>query len=98
MKVSVQSIHFDADRKLLELIQQKCDKLDHFYDQVIDANVRLRLDKDPIQGNKLAELVLQVPGAQLVASDQGKTFEGAFDNCTEQMRKQLVKHKEKQRP
>jgi putative sigma-54 modulation protein len=35
MKIRVQSIHFNADQKLLEFIQKKVDKLDQFFDQII---------------------------------------------------------------
>jgi len=97
MKISVQSLHFDADKKLLDFIRQKCDKLDTFYDQILDGSVILRLDKDHEHGNKLAEIVLNVPGSRLVAKERCKTFEEAIDLITEQLRKQLLKHKEKQR-
>ena len=37
MKLQVQSIHFDADQGLLDYIQAKCDKLDHFFDKIVDG-------------------------------------------------------------
>jgi putative sigma-54 modulation protein len=97
MKIAIQSLHFDADKKLLDFVQQKCDKLDTFYDQVVDGNVILRIEKDHENGNKVAEIVLNVPGSTLVAKSQGKSFEEAVDATAEQLRKQLLKHKEKQR-
>ncbi len=97
MKISVQSLHFDADHKLLEFIQQKCNKLDMFYDQVIDANVILRIDKDHEHGNKVAEIVMNVPGSSLVSKNQSKSFEESIDLIMEQSRKQLIKFKERQR-
>lgn len=97
MKISVQSLHFDADKKLLQFIQQKCDKLDTFFDQIMDGTVTLKLEKDHEHGNKFVEIVLNVPGGKLVAKDQCKSFEEAVDLTTEQLRKQIVKHKEKLR-
>ncbi|MFL5729354.1 MAG: HPF/RaiA family ribosome-associated protein, partial [Cytophagaceae bacterium] len=44
MKLQMQSVHFDADKKLLEFIQKKMDKLDTFYDKILDGDVILRLD------------------------------------------------------
>ena len=35
MKLKVQSIHFDADQKLVDFIQEKVDKLLTFYDEII---------------------------------------------------------------
>ena len=49
MKVQVQSIHFDADIKLINFIQKKLDKLDTFYDRTIDAEVILRLNNEGIE-------------------------------------------------
>lgn len=97
MKISVQSLRFDADKKLLDFIQAKCDKLDTFFDQILDGSVILKIEKDHENGNKFAEIVLNVPGGKLVAKEQCKSFEEAIDLTTEQLRKQILKHKEKLR-
>ena len=44
MKVRVQSIHFDADQKLLQFVNEKVDKLTQFFDDIIDSEVFLRID------------------------------------------------------
>ena len=44
MKVQMQSVHFDADKSLLDFIQQRLNKLEHFYDRVTDGEVILRLN------------------------------------------------------
>lgn len=95
MKVSVQSIHFDADIKLLEFIQKKCDKLDVFFDRIIDANVYLKVEKHEPKQNKFVEIKVHVPGETLHASEFGTTFEEATDFCTEKLKGQLKKFKEK---
>lgn len=94
MKVQVQSIHFDADIKLINFIQKKLDKLDTFYDRTIDAEVILRLNNEGIQ-NKTVEIKLNVPGEQLFAHKTNGSFEAATDHCTEALRRQIKKHKEK---
>ena len=43
MKINVQSIHFDADRKLLDYIETKIAKLDHYFDQIIQGNIYLKV-------------------------------------------------------
>ena len=35
MKIKIHSIHFDADQKLVDFVQEKVDKLDHFFDKII---------------------------------------------------------------
>jgi putative sigma-54 modulation protein len=97
MKIRVQSIHFTADIKLLDFIQKKADKLDQFYDQIIGGDVYLRLEKTEDEGNKITEIKLMIPGNDLFAKEQCKSFEEATDRAIESLRRQLDKHKEKVR-
>ena len=95
MKVQVQSIHFDADQKLIEFIQKKMDKLETFYDRSIDAEVILKVNNGGVE-NKTVEIKLNLPGEQLFANKTNGSFEAATDHCSEALRKQILKHKEKQ--
>jgi putative sigma-54 modulation protein len=94
MKIKVQSIHFDADKKLVDFVQKKMDKLETFYDRTVDGEVFLRLNNEGID-NKTVEIKLNVPGSQLFAKEQAKTFEAATDQATEALRNQLSKFKTK---
>ena len=94
MKVQVQSIHFDADVKLTDLIQRKLDKLDTFFDGAIDAEVILKLNNQGVE-NKTVEIKLNLPGDQLFAEKSNGSFEAATDHCTEALRRQVRKYKEK---
>lgn len=94
MKVQVQSIHFDADVKLIDFIQMKLDKLETFYDRTVDAEVILRVNNQGVE-NKTVEIKLNLPGDQLFAEKTNGSFEAATDLCTEALRKQIKKHKEK---
>ncbi|MFT7380591.1 MAG: putative sigma-54 modulation protein [Roseivirga sp.] len=94
MKVQIQSVHFNADSKLIDFIQKKLDKLDTFYDRTIDAEVILRVNNQGIE-NKTVEIKLNVPGDQLFAEKTNGSFEAATDHCTEALRRQIKKHKEK---
>ena len=51
MKVKIQSIHFDADQKLLKFVEEKVEKLNQLYDAIVESEVFLRLDKDNEKGN-----------------------------------------------
>lgn len=95
MKLQMHSIHFDADNKLLDFIQRKADKLETFYDRIIDGEVFLRLDKDDRNENKIIEIKLNIPGEQLFAEKRSKSFEAAADDAVEALRRQLKKFKEK---
>ncbi|MEB2783563.1 ribosome hibernation-promoting factor, HPF/YfiA family [Algoriphagus persicinus] len=95
MKLQMHSIHFDADRKLIDFIQRKADKLDTYYDQIIDGEVFLRLDKNDNNANKIVEIKMNVPGKQFFAKNQADSFEAASDDAIEGLRRQIKKHKEK---
>lgn len=95
MKLQMHSIHFDADVKLLDFIQKKVDKLETFYDRVIDGEVFLRLDKDSNNENKNVEIKLNLPGTQLFAKEKKDSFEAAADSAVEALRRQIKKRKEK---
>ena len=95
MKLQMHSIHFDADTKLLDFVQKKTDKLDTFYDRIIDGEVYFRLNKDVANENKIVEIKINIPGNQLFASEQSSTFEEAADTAVQALKRQLVKFKEK---
>ncbi len=96
MKLQVHSIHFNADVKLIDFIQKKVDKLETFYDRMVDGEVFLRLNNEGIE-NKTVEIKVKVPGSQLFAKEQAKSFEEATDLATEALRAQLKKFKTKVR-
>lgn len=98
MTVKIQSIHFDADKKLLDFIETKVNKLNTYSSKIIDSEVFLRLDKSSSHENKIAEIKLLVPGNDLFAKRQCKTFEEATDSAVEALRRQLKKKKEKAMP
>ncbi len=95
MQVKVQSIHFDADEKLIEFVQERLQKLTTFHDRIIRGEVFLRLDKSDVNENKIAEVKLSIPGKDLFAKKQCKTFEEATDDAVDALKKQINKHREK---
>lgn len=99
MKISIQSIHFDADKKLLAFIQKKADKLDQMSDQIISGEIYLKLEKNTEgEENKITEIKLIMPGAQLFAKQQCKTFEEATDLAIESLKRQIDKNKVRSKP
>ena len=96
MNIKMHSIRFDADQKLVEFINTKVKKLPNVYDDIMGAEVFLRLDKDTAEReNKLVEIKLEVKGQSVFAKKQCKTFEEATDLSIDALKRQLVKRKEK---
>lgn len=94
MKLKVHSIHFDADQKLVYFVQKKVNKLETFYDRLVDGEVFLRLNNEGIE-NKTVEIKVNVPGTQLFAIEKARSFEAAADLATDALIMQLKKFKEK---
>ncbi len=97
MNVKIQSIKFTADQKLVAFIEDKVARLDKFYDGIVAADVSLSLEHVSDDKNKVAKIRLEVPGSDLFAEHQCKSFEEAVDLNVEVLKKQLEKHKDKQR-
>lgn len=95
MEIRVQSIHFDADKKLLEFIKRKVEKLGQLYGRIIGADVYLRLERVGDEANKITEIKVEIPGNDLFVKEQFKTFEEATDNAVESLKRQIQRHKEK---
>ena len=94
MRLQVHSIHFDADRKLIHFIQGKLDKLETFYDRLVDGEVFLRLNNQGVE-NKTVEIRIKIPGTNLFAKENARSFEAATELATEAIRAQLKKFKTK---
>ncbi len=95
MKLQMHSIHFDADVKLLSFIQKKLDKLETYYDRIIDGEVFLRVENDDSRENKVVEIKLNGPKNQFFSKERARSFEAGTDAAVEALRRQLKKHKEK---
>lgn len=95
MNVEIQSVHFDADKKLTDFTEQRLAKLERFADDATGAVVTLKIDKDHEHGNKVASIILNVTGPDLVAEGRATTFEEAIDNAVDALKHQIERHKRK---
>ncbi len=95
MNVNIQSVKFDAGKQLLEFVEKKMSKLDRFAEKATGVDVTLKLDKDSEHGNKLAGVVLHIPGGDIVTEQRAKTFEEAVDLALDVLKRQVEKRKEK---
>lgn len=95
MDLNVHAVHFDADHELVDFVNTKVKKLELFFDNIIAGEVYLRLDKSSNSDNKIAEIKLSIPGKELFAKKQCRSFEEAADAACEALRRQVRKHKTK---
>ncbi len=97
MKVNVHAVNFTVDGKLVDFIQERMNKLEKYYDKVVDADVFLKVEKTSEKENKIVEIKVNVPGDDFVVKKQCKTFEEAVETASESLERLLVKRKEKLR-
>lgn len=95
MQVKIHSVQFKADQKLENFIEDKLGKLNNFYDQIVGSEVYLRIENTNGPENKITEIRLSIPGNDLFAKKQSKTFEESTDQAVEALRRQILKHKDK---
>lgn len=97
MKVKINAVGFTADNSLNDFLQRKLNKLDTFYDRIVDCEVYLKLDK----GEKLnthkkrLEVKVNLPGDSIVVKETGTTFEEATDIAMDTLTRKVKQFKEK---
>ncbi len=95
MKVMISSLHFKADVKLENFVREKVTKVSNLFDGVISSDVILKLDQSSNNENKIAEIRINIPGNDLFAKKQAKSFEEAVDSAVDALKKQIKRRKEK---
>ena len=96
MDIKVNSVNFTPDKKLVSFVNEKVKKLQLFFDNITASEVFLKLESDQEKENKQAIIKILIPGKELLAKKQCKSFEEATDLAVEALRKQVKKHKEKE--
>ncbi len=95
MQIKIHSVHFDADQKLKEFVQEKLSKLERFDENIIGMEVFLRDENSDEDNGKTVEGKVFVPGKDLFAKKSSRSFEAATDELLEALQRQVKKHKEK---
>ena len=97
MNVNIQTVHFEADSKLVSYVNKKLAKLDTFHDRIIKIDVYLKLDNlvHTIK-DKVAEIRVHVPRHDFFVKASSKSFEASFDNALGSLVNQIKRKKERQ--
>ena len=97
MKINTQSLHFSADKKLVDLIDKRLSKLEQYFDRIIEANVTLKLENSGQIKDKVTEVRLAIPGSVLYAKEKNKSFEAGLDSVANALKRQLIRYKDQAR-
>lgn len=93
MQINIQSLHFKASEPLETFVRTKVEKLAHINDQIISGEVILKLEKSDVNENKVCEIEVHIPGNNLFAKRQSKSFEEATNEAVDALQEQLKKRK-----
>jgi putative sigma-54 modulation protein len=97
MNVNIQTVHFDADSKLIEHVNRKITKLAAHHDRISKVDVFLKLDNVVHQiKDKVAEIRVKVPRHEFFVKQTSKSFEESFDTALDSMLTQMRRTKEKE--
>ena len=96
MNVNIQTLHFEADTKLVTFIEKKILKLTHFHERITKVGVFLKLDNVAHNiKDKVAEIKVHVPRHHFFVKHSSKSFEESFDVALDSVITQIKRKKEK---
>ena len=95
MKITGHSIGLTPHEPLQEFLEKKLNKLDTFYDKIQACEVFLKVENSNSKENKTAEIILNIPGDDIVVKKTAASFEESIDLCVDVAKKLLIKKKEK---
>lgn len=96
MNVNIQTVHFDADAKLLLHIEKKIEKLTQFHERITKVHIYLKLDNivHTIK-DKVVEIKVMIPRHEFFVKQSSKSFEESFDGAMNAVINQIKKKKER---
>jgi putative sigma-54 modulation protein len=96
MNLNIQTVHFDADIKLRNHIEQKIQKLNQFHDRITNVNIYLKLDNIVHKiKDKIVEIKVAIPKHEFFVKQSCKSFEESFDMALDSIVAQIKKQKDK---
>lgn len=96
MNVNIQTVHFDADAKLVTYVEKKLSKLLQFHDRITKVDVYLKLDNVVHNiKDKIAEIKVHIPRYDFFVKHSSKSFEESFDVALDSVIVQIKRKKEK---
>jgi len=97
MDVKIQTVHFNGDEKLMDLVRKRVEKLNTFHDRITKVDVFLKLDNVVhTLKDKIVELRVHVPKRDFFVKASSKSFEESFDSAFLSLVNQMKRQKQKQ--
>ncbi len=91
MQLNISGHHLDITPALKQHTNQKLSKIRHHFDQVMNVNMILEVQKDV----QTAEATIHVSGADLFAKAASNDMYASIDKLINKLDSQILRHKEK---
>ena len=91
MQLNISGHHLDITPALKLHTNQKLSKIKHHFDQVMNINMILEVQKDV----QTAEATIHVSGADLFAKAESDDMYASIDKLINKLDSQILRHKEK---
>ena len=97
MNINIQTLHFDADSRLVSYVEKKVSKLAQFHERITKVDVFLKLDNVVHNiKDKIVEIYVHVPRHDFFVKHYSKSFEESFDSALDSVITQIKRKKQKQ--
>lgn len=94
MKITIHTAGVTPHEPLKERIEKKISQLETFYDKIVEVAVYLKIENTSEKENKTTELLVKVPGNDIVVKKTCASFEESLDESVDTAKKLLIKKKE----
>ncbi len=96
MNVNIQTVHFDADSKLISYVEKKVSKLFQLHEKITKIDVYLKLDNVVHNiKDKIVEIKVHIPKYDFFVKQSSKSFEESFDEALDSVIIQIKRKKER---
>ncbi len=89
MQLNISGRHLDITPALKQHTNQKLSKIKHHFDQVMNVNMTLEVQKDV----QTAEATIHVRGADLFAKAESNDMYASIDKLINKLDSQILRHK-----
>ena len=93
MKINIQSINCTPRQELLDLVDEKIGKLEHFSDRILEGKVVLKVEKSETHDNKVVEVRLVIPGNDLFVKKNSDSFEEGVQKVYDVLQREIKEWK-----
>lgn len=96
MNLTISGHHLDVTPPLREYVLNKLDRVTRHFDQVVDVNVILSVEKKKEKEQRQkAEVTLHVKGRDIFVEHAAEDLYAAIDTLMDKLDRQVVRHKDR---